>query len=177
MSWFKEHERGWRVAFLMILGIAMLGPWSFDRISVPQPYSCSSPNVRLDDTFCGMPIPVTLLLLDVPLQFAHLVNELITGSTSKYASAEWLSILFSIFLVFPFLSTSILILGQEQRYWSAIHCVALGLAVGTGLLIGILGFSVASWRLWGVWLYTCLTVCMWVVEVSIFKVYKKRVEA
>jgi hypothetical protein len=174
MLWFKEYKRNWRVTFLIMQIIAMIGPWFFDRIWVPQPYICSSPNVRLDDVFCGVPISITWLLAGVPSQFTYLVNALIAGSTSNYAATEWLFILFSIFLTFPFLSTPVLILWQEQPYWSAIHRVALGLAAGTGLLIGILDFSVASWMLWGVWLYICLTICMWGLEVSIFKIHKKR---
>jgi hypothetical protein len=165
MLWLKEHKRNWRVAFLIMLVIVMSGPWFFDRVWVPQPYICSSPNVRLDDVFCGVPISITWLLAGVPSQFTYLVNGLITGSTANYAATEWLFILFSIFLMFPFISTPILILWQEQRYWSAIHRVALGLAAGTSLLIGTLDFSVASWMLWGVWFYVFLTAGLLVVEI------------
>lgn len=176
MLWFKEHKGNWRIAFLIMLAVAMVGPWFFDRIWVPQPYTCSLPNVRLDDVFCGVPTSITWLLAGVPSQFTYLVNELITDSTSNYAATEWLFILFSIFLIFPFVSTPILILWQGQRYWSAIHRVALGLAAATGLLIGILDFSVASWMLWGVWLYTGLTISMWILEFLIARPLTNRVQ-
>jgi hypothetical protein len=176
MNWINQHKRNVRTAFLILLVIAMIGPWFFDRIWVPQPYICSLPNVRLDDVFCGVPVSITWLLAGIPSQFIYLVNGLITGPTSDYAATEWLFLLFSIFLLFPFLSTPILILWQEQRYWSAIHRVALGLAAGTGLLIGILVFSVASWMLWGVWLYICLTISMWGWEVLILRTPRKRVQ-
>lgn len=177
MLWFKEHKRKWRLAFLIMLVIAMIGPWFFDRISVPQPYICSLPNVRLDDVFCGVPVSITWLLAGVPSQFTYLVNGLITGSPTNSRATEWLFILFSIFLIFPFLSTPILILWQEQRYWSAIHRVALGLAAGTSLLIGILDFSMASWMLWGVWLYIGLAISMLGLEVLISRIPRKRVQA
>jgi hypothetical protein len=176
MLWLKEHRRIWRAAFLITLVIAMIGPWFFDKIWVPQPYTCSLPNVRLDDVFCGVPTSITWLLAGVPSQFTYLVNELITDSTSPYPASEWLFILFSLFLMFPFVSTPILILWQEQRYWSTFHRVALGLAAGTGLLIGILDFSVASWMLWGVWLYICLTICMCGLEVLMLRIPRKRVQ-
>jgi hypothetical protein len=159
-----------------MLVIAVIGPWFFDKIWVPQPYICSLPNVRLDDVFCGVPVSIDWLLAGIPSQFTYLVNGLITGSTSNYAAAEWLFILFASFLMFPFVSTPILILWQEQRYWSAVHRVALGLAAGTGLLIGILDFSVASWMLWGVWLYICLTISMWRLEFLVARLLTKRVQ-
>src|SRR5512134_1742599 len=101
MLWLKEHRRIWRAAFLITLIIAMIGPWFFDKIWVPQPYTCSLPNVRLDDVFCGVPTSITWLLAGVPSQFTYLVNELITDSTSPYPASEWLFILFSLFLMFP----------------------------------------------------------------------------
>ena len=169
MLWFNENKLNWRAAFLIMLVIAVIGPWFFDRIWVPQPYTCSLPNVRLDDVFCGVPTSMTWLLAGVPSQFTYLVNELIMDSTSPYPASEWLFILFSVFLMFPFVSTAMLILWEEQRYWLPVHRVALGLAAGTGLLIAIPDFSAASGMLWGVWLYICLTICIGALEVLLWR--------
>jgi hypothetical protein len=57
MSWINEHKSVGRVAVLMLLLVAMMGPWTFDLINVPAEYPCSAPNIRLDDDFCGTPLP------------------------------------------------------------------------------------------------------------------------
>ena len=53
--WINEHKRIWRTAVLVLLIIAMTGPWSFDLINVPAEYPCSLPNYRLEGDFCGIP--------------------------------------------------------------------------------------------------------------------------
>lgn len=148
-----------------MLVLAMIGPWFFDRVSVPQPYTCSLPNVRLDDDFCGVPTSITWLLVGVPSQFVYLMKGLITGVSRPYVTSEWLAMLFSIFLILPFFSTLVLVIWQKYNWLSIFQRISLGSAAGTGLLIGILGFSASSWMLWGLWLYMCLIVSMLKFEV------------
>ncbi len=163
MLWFNEYKRNCRLFFLVMLIVAMIGPWFYDRSGVPLPYGCSFPNIRFDDDFCGVPISITWLLREIPSQFSYLISGLISGDHRSYATREWLVLLFSIFLILPFLSTPIVIKWEKQTF----HHVSLGLAAGTGLLIGMLAlrFSVASWMLWGVWLYILLTAGLLIVEV------------
>src|SRR3990172_7764072 len=55
MSWINKHQRVWRVVILVLLLVAIMGPWTFgDRIDVPSEYPCSAPWVRLEGDFCGM---------------------------------------------------------------------------------------------------------------------------
>jgi hypothetical protein len=168
MLWFKEHKSIWRVVFLVMLALAITGPWFFDRVHVPQPHTCSLPNVRLDDDFCGVPTSITWLLRVMPAQFVYLVDGLMKGTPRpyNYARAEWLMLLFSIFLILPFLSTLALLIWQKWNWLSMFHRILLGLAAGTGLLVGIPGFSASSWMLWGVWLYICLTISMLIIETN-----------
>lgn len=163
MLWFKEHKRNWRVFFLAMLALAIFGPWFFDRVSVPLPYTCSPPYIRLDDDFCGIPISITWLLREIPSLFSYLISGLISGDHQSYATREWLVLLFSIFVILPFLSTPIVIKWEKQTF----HRVSLGLAAGTGLLIGILArsLSIVSWMLWGAWLYVFLTAGLLVMEI------------
>jgi hypothetical protein len=42
-NWLKPYKRDVRIAFLTLLVIAISGPWFFDRIYVPSPYTCSAP--------------------------------------------------------------------------------------------------------------------------------------
>lgn len=171
MLWFKEHKSIWRVVFLGMLALAITGPWFFDRVHVPQPHTCSLPNVRLDDNFCGVPISITWLIRVMPAQFVYLVDGLINGTPRphNYARAEWLMLLHSTLLVLPFLSTLALLIWHKLNWLSLLQRISLGLAAGAGLLVGILGFSASSWRLWGVWLYICLTISMLIFDVLVSK--------
>ncbi len=47
MKWLKTHQRVWRLAILLLLLIAIAGPWAFDLVNVPAEYSCAAPYVRL----------------------------------------------------------------------------------------------------------------------------------
>jgi hypothetical protein len=55
MFWFKlsKYRRLWRLIFLPLLFVAINGPWFFDLMWAPAPYTCLPPNIRLDETFCG----------------------------------------------------------------------------------------------------------------------------
>ena len=167
MKWFNKDKRIWRLSFLAMLVVAMIGPWSFDRVSVPQPFPCGLPNVRLDDNFCGVPTSVMWILFVMPSTFVYLMDALIKGvhQPYNYARAEWLTLLLSIILILPFLSTVVVVIWDKQHRLMKIHLVSLGLAVGTGLLLVTPRLVPSSWMLWGVWLYIILTVGLLAVEI------------
>jgi hypothetical protein len=165
MLWFNEYKRNWRVFFLVMLAVAMFGPWFFDRIFVPQPNICSLPNVRLDDDFCGIPISITWLLSGVPSEFVYLLKGLITGVYQPYTISSWFFILLSISLVLPFFSTLVLVIWENWNRTVIFHHIALGLATAAGLWVGIPDLSIRSWMLWGVWLYIILTGGLFAVEI------------
>jgi len=169
MNWFKEHKRAWRTGFILVLALAMIGPWFFDRVNVPRPYLCSPPNVRLEGDFCGVPISITWMLRGMPSQFVYMMNSLISGVPQPYAVSNWIALLISIFLILPFLSTSIMIVWEKMRFSVNFQRVCLGLAAVSSVYIGILGFfisnSSSSWQLWGLWLYIFLTIGLLVVEI------------
>jgi hypothetical protein len=167
MKWFNKGKRIWRLSFLAMLVVAMIGPWFFDRINVPQPYTCHLPNVRLDDDFCGVPVSILWILGMMPSTFVYLMDALIKGIDRpyNYAGAEWLTLLFSIFLILPFLSTVLLVIWDKQQRLMKIHLISLGLAAGTSLLVLAFSFASSSWMLWGVWLYVILTVGQLAVEI------------
>jgi hypothetical protein len=55
MFWLKlgKYRRLWRLVFLLLLSTAISGPWFFDLMWAPAPYTCLPPNIRLNETFCG----------------------------------------------------------------------------------------------------------------------------
>ena len=103
----------------------------------------------------------------MPSTFVYLMDALITGvhQPYNYARAEWLTLLFSIFLILPFLSTVALVIWDKHHRLMKIHLISLGLAAGTGLFVATSRFVSSSWMLWGVWLYIILTVGLLAVEI------------
>jgi hypothetical protein len=176
MSWINKHLRVWRVAILVLLLVAIMGPWTFgDRINVPSEYPCSAPWVRLEGDFCGMLLSGIGVFSWMVGGLINLGVRLATGATAFTDVARVL--LFSLLLlllVAPFFSTLRLILGGDRRRWRMFHVVAWGLAVGTGLLLGLSGswrlswvFSRLFWVLWGIWLYIGLAGSALILEVLV----------
>jgi len=174
MSWINKHQRVWRVVILVLLLIAMLGPWAFDLINVPSEFSCS-PNVRLEGDFCGMPLSGIGVFSGMVGGLINLGVRLATGATAfTDVPRELLFSLLLLLLVAPFFSTLPLILGGDRRRWRVFHVVAWGLAVGIGLLLGLSGssrlfwvFSRLFWMLWGIWLYIGLAGSALILEVLV----------
>jgi hypothetical protein len=139
MAWFHNNKRYWRIAFLLLLILAISGPWAFDRISVPW-HTCSAPFVQLDEDFCGLPIPFTSILSEIIRAFSSPEFSLpFFYPTPVMEAAFWL-VLF--LFVFPFFSTTILILRAGLQRWHLLHRVGLGLAAGLAGVYGALGVMV-----------------------------------
>jgi hypothetical protein len=169
MNWINEHKRNVRIVFLILLVIAINGPWVFDRINVPSPYTCSAPNVRLDDKFCGLPLSITWIFPSIMGDLSYIIIGLATGTLSfGDAARESLFFLFLFLLLLPVLNIAILILrGDAHRRWHMLHTVGLTLAAGIGGWMAWLSYSRASWMLWGLWHYIGQTVSMCILEVLI----------
>ena len=166
VSWINKHKNAWRVAILALLLVAISGPWIFDQILVPSEYSCSAPNTRLDDDFCGTPLPGMRLFRWMVNGFVYASAELVTGAMGF---VEWVrEFLFGLLLfllVLPFFSTLFLTLRGDRRRWQVFSIAAWGLAVGIGLLIGLSSHPKWFWVLWGIWLYIGLAASALILEV------------
>ena len=169
MSWLDHHRRVWRVAILMTLPVAMMGPWTFDRVHVPSQYACSAPHIRLDENFCGILLPGTWFLSWPALWFLSASDRLAMGPTGLADGArDFFIALLPSLLVLPFFSTLLLILRGDCRRRQVLNVVAWVLAVlagGAGLLIGVPGGTGRVWVLWGIWLYVTLAVTTLALEV------------
>jgi hypothetical protein len=167
MSWLKEHKRVWRVAILATALVALMGPWAFDLTNVPSEYTCSAPHVRLDNDFCGLPLPGTWLLQFLPIWFISVSSRLVAGDgNAVQETCEFLPVLILLLLlVLPFFSTLLLILRGDRRRRQVFNVVAWGLAAGIGLLIGVSRYPRLYWMLWGVWLHIALAASALILEV------------
>jgi len=163
MSWINKHKRVWRVAILVLLLVALMGPWAFDLIDVPSEYPCSAPFIRLEGYFCGM-----------PLSGVGAYSWMVTASEGLLRGAvslvDWVrgfldGLLWSLFLL-PFISTLLLILRGDRQRRQVFNVAAWGLATGIGLLlIGMSIYPKLFWVLWGIWLYIGLAASALILEV------------
>jgi hypothetical protein len=170
MSWINEHKRVWRVAILVLLLVAIMGPWTFDRINVPAEYPCSAPDIRLEGDFCGMPISGIWIFSWMIGGFIIMGVELVTGATGFADSGgeflrAFLFIMVLLLLLLPIFSTLFLIVRGDRRRRQVFNAAAWGLAASIGLLIGITIYQKLFWRLWGIWLYIGLAVSALILEV------------
>lgn len=169
MSWMTEHKTAWRAAALIMLVVAITGPWTFEVIWVPSdpPFSsCSAPYVRLDEDFCGTPLSGKWLLGWMVSGLVSATSGLLQGANdfSEWAREVLLSLLLSL-LVLPFFSTLLLILRGNRRREQVFTIAAWSLAGGTGLLIGLFSYPRLSWVLWGLWAHVGLAVSTLTLEV------------
>lgn len=166
MSWINEHKNVWRVAILVMVLVAIMGPWTFDLIWVPSEYSCSAPFIRLDNGFCGKPLPGIWLFRWMVNGFVYASAGLVTGAMVFIEWArEFLFSLFLFLLVLPFFSTLLLILRGDRQRRQVFNAAAWSLAAGIGLLIGMSSYPKQFWLLWGIWLYIGLAASVLILEV------------
>ena len=173
MNWIREHKRIIRIVYLAVLIIAVAGPWAFDRVSVPLPLTCPPPNIRLDDTFCGLPLSLAWFVFSILGGIAYIVREADWGSLRFAALLQELRFyLFMFLLIFPVISTAVLVLRGGGRRWQTVHIAGLVLAAGSAGLLAWLGSSTSGWilrLLWGLWLYILLTASLFALEVFVLR--------
>jgi hypothetical protein len=144
MFWLHEHNRVWRVPILVLILMALIGPWAFDRVNVPSHYPCSAPSVRLEGDFCGLPLSGVLILSFMVIGLVWTTAELVAGAVTFI---EWVRFfLFAVgiilLLVLPFTATLLALLDGNGRRRRVFPAAAWGLGALVFLLLVLLyGFS------------------------------------
>ena len=163
--WMNEHKRVWRATGLVLLLVAIIGPWTFDVIYVPSKYACSAPFIRLEGNYCGLPLSGIKLLSMMAGGFTNIVVGMVTGTTVlKDRLGEFAFCLLGLLLILPYFSTLFLILREDSRGWFVFHIAALSLALGTSVLLAIISYEKVFWALWGIWLYVGVTASALMLE-------------
>ena len=169
-----EGQRRWRIALLIAMMVAFLGPWIFDLINVPSEYECS-PNIRLYGDFCGMPLPGFWVMLWTGFNFTSSVIGLLTG---EFVFSDRIhELLISPLLLLPLLpvfSTLLLILRGNTQRRQVFAMVSWGLATVACLFIS---FQINPRQLlasWGLWLYILLGLCALILDVLFLISERKR---
>jgi hypothetical protein len=170
-----EQQRKWRIALLITMIVAFLGPWVFDRINVPAKYECSAPNIRLYGDFCGVPIPGFLVMIWTGINFTSIVIGTLTGG---FAFPDRIrELLISPLLLLPLLpvfSTLLLILRGNTLRRQVFAMVSWVLAIAACLFIS---FQINPRQLlasWGLWLYILLGLCALIFEIIMIRQEKRK---
>ena len=168
MLWLDKHKRVWRLALLVLLIVAIMGPWTFERINVPSKYPCSPPFIRLEGDFCGEPMSGIWIF---SLMIYGMISSSLAFVTGGIVFISWVrQLIFSSFLILlllPIFTTILLIRTRDSRRWRISHLIAWGLAGAVGavvLLLDLSNFSRQFWMLWGAWLFIGLVICALILE-------------
>lgn len=150
-----------RVVVLLLLILALLGPWAFDQINVPAEYDCS-PFIRLNGDFCGMPMSGIRFFQLWVGGFFYMLFELISGKFMGQGQ-EFLLVL-AILPLLPFFTTLLLLWKKDARQLRTAHLIAWTLALILTSLFFIAQINDSVAGLWGVWFYILLAVGAIVIE-------------
>ena len=170
MSWINEHKNVGRVAVLMLLLVAMMGPWTYTADGVGPVEWCRDPNILLENGRCVRLVSGATILTFMAGAFLSMSVGLVTGATVLADRArEFLGVsLFTMLLfllVLPFFTTLLLVLGRDSRRLRIFHLMAWGLAAGLSLLPIMFESALRSGRFWGIWLYIGLAASTLILEV------------
>ena len=172
MSWINEHKNVGRMAVLMLLLVAIMGPWTYTSDGVGPAEWCRDPNILLENDRCVRLVSGATVLTFMAGAFLSMSVGLVTGATVLPDRArEFIGVfLFTVgifLLVLPFFSTLLLIWGRDSRRLRVFHLMAWGLAAVLGLLLALLAVSGSGLylELWGIWLYSGLAAGALILEV------------
>lgn len=164
VSALVKYGHLWRVAALLLLLIAMFGPWTYERVDMPPSNPCAAPNVQAaGDPYCGIPLPVFLEVLGL-FRFGAALwgGEL---SFNQWASLSLLPFL----LVLPIAMLSALMLRRRNVRRQILFLIAWALAALAGAAFLLRGNYRPYAPPWGMMLYIAaaltallLELLMWV---------------
>ena len=138
-----------RVTALVLLLVAMVGPWTFDSHPDAEE-SCSAPLVWLGGGRCAC-------LVSFMKAFEV---------TMKWGNHGLLWLLFLPLL--PFLSALLLLFGRERPWKRVFHLLAWGLAAALSISFLVLlwyEYRALSLRLWGIWLNAAVAAALLAGEI------------
>lgn len=154
MAWIKQHQRLLRVGVVIILAASILGPWVFDPIMVPDEYTCTSPNYRLDANFCGQPMSGLRLFPWLLGGFFAIPGVILRGEETFWQAAREYSLALLYLLMFlPFLTGLLQAFGKQNRLRLALHWLAWGLAAVVAFPLSMAQKWEMHPALWGIWLF------------------------
>jgi hypothetical protein len=170
-SWIVQRQNFWRGAILLLLLVAIFGPWVYTSDGVPPAEWCRAPNILLESDRCvrlesGATI-LTFMIGALPSVGPALVSgEIASGEIVR----ELLFILLFFLLLLPFFSTLLVLWPRDHQRLSLFNLIAWGLAIVPALLLATTGRSgLPIYTFWGVWLYIALATMALILELLLRK--------
>jgi hypothetical protein len=166
MASFHHNKLYWRITFLILCGIALVGPWWFE--STARMGGDCLPGFPLDRDWCASPRSGLWLVFGSFFALFQAGSGLLTASIDLEALFQgFLMGLLFLLPLLPFPVTFVVMMLQEDdgRRGQLVQLVIWGVAaVGAGLLGQQLSTFGPRWALWGLWLYICLALAMLLLE-------------
>lgn len=154
MAWFRNHRTVMRLCVLAMLIVALLGPWVYEALSVPDEYPCGPSLVRIRPGFCGDPMSGLVIIGYYGLNFFSVLGSLISGARPFAEAGRELLTVLAFLPLLPILSSVLFIARSGKRSFQVFHWTALVLLAGLmAWFIRAEVPSVVSLRTWGPWLY------------------------
>ncbi len=166
LPWITIFSQLWKIIVLILLTIAMIGPWAFDVINVPSEYPCSAPFIRLEGDYCGVPLSGINIFVTAAAGIINLISGIVTGTVDLSDGIREDIFILSVFLlILPFVDMLLMFRREDSRPRQISHLVMWGLAAGMSVLWGISSISRSAWALWGFWLYSAVVACALIIQV------------
>jgi hypothetical protein len=169
MAWMNQRKDRVRVAVLVLLLVAIVGPWTYTSDGMPPAEWCRSPNILLGNGRCVRLMSGVEVLTFMSGAFLSLNVQLVKGTLVLAERAReffgvYLFMVLLCLLVQPLIST-LLALGRDRPLGGMYQMVTWALAfVLSGLIWVASCFSGPGPKLWGLWLYFGLSVSVLAVE-------------
>jgi hypothetical protein len=168
MPWIQANTQNWRKVILVLLVLAVLGPWAFDKTNVPAQYACGPPSIRLEGDFCGHPTSGIQILFWMIEWFFAFIIRLISGKIDFVQEGFnfWIvyNSLILILLILPIINIVVMIFRGTQPRLQKFHLVVCGLNLVLALIIGLSSFPNIYFVLWGIWLYILSLISILILE-------------
>jgi hypothetical protein len=169
MEWLRGNERTWRAAVLVLLLVALIGPWAFgDRVNVPAEEDCTPPWMRVRGDFCAERASGLRLFANLGegLQFLR--------QAASLASVLIMVLYYLVPFLLPLLSSLLLLLFGGRRLLVGFHLLAVVLGVGYILfIVAAIGLPL-SLRIWGLWLYVFTALGSLALEIGLLAGKRRR---
>ena len=157
-----------RLAILIMALLSFAGPWAFDRIMVPEPNNCSSPFVRLDGEFCGLPFVGFQVPILAAIGFYQTIASYLDGTLQLAEAIRFSSISIPLILLPSpiFIGLAFSLRGHGTKLVVPASTV-WALAALVAFLYGAVGYSAFHFANWGTWLFLGLSVAALAFELPI----------
>jgi hypothetical protein len=173
MEWINKHKNVRQVPVLLLLLLAIAGPWFFTLDGVPPPEWCRDPFFLLSNGLCAGSVSAAEILAFIGSGILAMGAGLVSGAVAVSDIAAELPRIFLIamlllVLVLPILSTLLLVAGRDSRRVRVFYLITWGLAAVLSLLPVVFDATLRSVQFWGIWLYLGLAAGVLVLEILVF---------